>query len=199
MSISNIIDDLRNGGIIPNNRPTNLSFGTKEQCKASFIEIFQAVDKTVTKFVYHKEYDQIIDWLTDNKGKGLALMGSVGVGKSVIIRSVIPVYMRAQYNKNVRVFGLTDFLTMDGKDFRSYLRRSIIAIDELGREPLMSDYGVKFEAVPVLVESCEVESKLLFISSNARKEDICRRYGLHTFDRIQKLCRIITITGKSNR
>ena len=198
MSIKAIIQDLKEREIIPVKEPVQMSFGTKEQCKVSFIEIFSTVDETIEKFVYYKGYDEIVDWLTDNKGKGLALFGSVGTGKSVFLRSVLPVFM-TQYAKFVRIIGLTDFMLMDGDDFRTYLKWGIIAIDEVGREPMACDYGKKFEAVPILIESCEINSKLLFLTSNATREEIVRRYGNHTMDRINKLCRIITITGKSNR
>lgn len=193
MKLDTIIDGLMNEGIIPNKAQTSLSFGTKDECKKHFETIFKAVDRTVKEFVYYKEYDQIIDWMADNKGKGLALFGSVGTGKSVFIRSVLPVLFRIQYNKNLKVIGLTDFITMCPEDFRHYLDRTMIGIDELGREPLATEWGVKFEAVPIIIEGCEGESKLLFITSNATRSDIVKRYGAHTMDRINKLCKIITI------
>jgi len=199
MSIESIITTLKNEGIIPEKQRRRLSFGTKEQCKESFIEIFKAVDPTIKKFIYYPEYDQVIDWLSDNKGKGLALFGTVGTGKSVILRSILPVYMRGQYNKNLRVIGLPEFMSIHPEDFRNYLERSMIAIDELGREPLATDYGVKYEAAPVLIESCEIQSKLLFLTSNATRSDIISRYGSHTLDRITKLCKIVTIKQESLR
>lgn len=199
MSISNVIKDLKEKGIIPERKPQMTSFGTFQECQQSFKQIFKMVDPTVEEFEYYQEYDQIVEWLSDNKGKGLYLTGSVGTGKSVIMRLVLPVYFRIQYNKNMRVIGLPDFITMDPEDMRDYLNRSIIAIDEFGREPLATDYGKKYEAAPVLIESCEVETKLLFVTTNAKRADIVRRYGEHTMDRIEKLCRIVSISQKSKR
>ena len=40
------------------------------------------------------EYDQIVNWLTDNQGKGLVLIGPPGVGKSEICMKVIPLIFR---------------------------------------------------------------------------------------------------------
>ena len=33
---------------------------------------------------WNADYEKIVQWLTDNKGKGLMLVGSCGVGKSLI-------------------------------------------------------------------------------------------------------------------
>ena len=49
------------------------------------------------------EYDQIVNWLTDNQGKGLVLIGPPGVGKSEICMKVIPLIFRMALHK---VFGV---------------------------------------------------------------------------------------------
>ena len=45
------------------------------------------------------EYDQIVNWLTDNQGKGLVLIGPPGVGKSEICMKVIPLIFRMALHK----------------------------------------------------------------------------------------------------
>ena len=45
------------------------------------------------------EYDQKVNWLTDNQGKGLVLIGPPGVGKSEICMKVIPLIFRMALHK----------------------------------------------------------------------------------------------------
>ena len=45
------------------------------------------------------EYDQIVNWLADNQGKGLVLIGPPGVGKSEICMKVIPLIFRMALHK----------------------------------------------------------------------------------------------------
>ena len=45
------------------------------------------------------EYDQIVNWLTDNQGKGLVLIGPPGIGKSEISMKVIPLIFRMALHK----------------------------------------------------------------------------------------------------
>ena len=39
------------------------------------------------------DYDEIADWLSDNKGRGLLLVGISGLGKSVICQKILPVLL----------------------------------------------------------------------------------------------------------
>jgi DNA replication protein DnaC len=199
MDYKKLITALREKNIIPDREVVKRSFGTRDECRDMFTGIFQAADPTVKDFKYYKAYDEVIDWMVDTEGKGLALFGSVGTGKSVILRFVIPAIFAGKENKILKVVGLPDFMEMDGAKLTECLNRYAVLIDEMGREPLAVDYGKKYEAVPVLIENCEIYNKLLFITSNATEQQIVARYGLHTFDRIRKLCKIVIITNKSSR
>ena len=71
--IVSIIKDLNKVGVNPvkSNNALKWCKGNREACKNLFIEIFKAVDNTISDFQYLEEYDEIVDWMTDTKGKGL--------------------------------------------------------------------------------------------------------------------------------
>ena len=72
----------------------SFSWGGKDTCRQIFREIFTFVDQTIAEFEFIPEYEEIINWMCDTKGKGLLLMGSCGRGKSIIINGLIPILMK---------------------------------------------------------------------------------------------------------
>jgi len=196
--ITDTLAQLHQIAVVPNREGTSFA-GKFGNCKESFEAIFKTYDKP-SNFVHYEFYDEVIDWLTDNKGRGLALFGSVGTGKSVILRGVLPVYFRHYLQKHLRVLGPIDFATMDPReDITPLFKRWAVAIDEFGREPLFNNFGERYELAPLLIEQCEIHSKLLFLTSNMNEKQIIERYGIHTWDRIKKQCRVVVAQGKSSR
>ena len=58
-----------------------------------------------------KEYDEVADWLSDNKGKGLFLIGPVGVGKTEICMKVIPIIFLRLFKLTISRMSSTDIVT----------------------------------------------------------------------------------------
>ena len=54
------------------------SFGSFDECKKLFKEAFMLVDKTIAEYKHLDEYNHVISWLSDTKGKGLFLIGNCG-------------------------------------------------------------------------------------------------------------------------
>jgi DNA replication protein DnaC len=76
--------------------------GTREELKEDFVKAFKHYDKTIVEYKHLSAYDEIIDWMVDTKGKGLILMGECGLGKSTILKSVIPAIFNTIKNKVLR-------------------------------------------------------------------------------------------------
>ena len=93
------IGDIIRNNNFPVRECKKYSFGYRKTCKNLFIEVFMEVDKTVKEFEWITEYDQIIEWMTDTKGKGLALFGSIGRGKTVINSFIWPVLFQKHFRK----------------------------------------------------------------------------------------------------
>ena len=45
------------------------SFGTYDECMKLFKEAFMLVDRTITEYKHLPEYDEVVSWLADTKGK----------------------------------------------------------------------------------------------------------------------------------
>ena len=187
-TIAEIVHDMN----FPIKEFDNYSFGDKEYCKDLFEETFFEVDNTIRTFEYIKEYDQIIEWMTDTKRKGLALFGSVGKGKTIINSFVIPVMFYTKFNKILRP-------QEANKLTKESLNKWALIIDDIGIEYIINDFGTKIDMVAEAINHAEHHSKLLFLTSNLTKDELINKYGLRIFDRIKRLCKIIIFTGKSLR
>ena len=166
--------------------------GTKEELKEMFIKAFKHYDRTIDVYKHLDSYDDIIDWLSDTKGRGLMLMGECGLGKSTILNYVIPAIFRTKTNKM-----LTSVPAKELKE-RERSNASFIIIDDLGTESIKNDYGTKIDAVADAISYAEDSSKTLLITTNLDAEDLTKRYDERTLDRLRK-CKVVVIKGKSFR
>jgi len=166
--------------------------GTKEELKEMFIKAFKHYDQTVDVYKHLPEYDDVIDWLVDTKGRGLMLMGECGLGKSTILNYVIPAIFRTKTKKSL--------VSISAKELKEVVKSnaSFIIIDDLGTESIKNDYGTKIDAVADAISYAEDSSKTLLITTNLDAEDLTKRYDERTLDRLRK-CKVVVINGKSFR
>lgn len=196
MEISQVFEQLRSVHRVDVQRvPQRISFGNSEQCLRLFQEAFTTSDKSIQKYEHLDEYNHIVDWMVDNRGKGLFLQGDVGRGKSVIITGIIPVLMYATFSKV-----LTPYPAEVIPDrYKQLISAWAVCIDDLGTEPKVNDFGERYEGFPHIANAAEARLKLMFITTNLTSEQLLERYGERTVDRIRRLCRIVKFNGKSFR
>jgi DNA replication protein DnaC len=186
-------------------KETYMSFGQPDILRKAFKDCFIKYDKTIKLFTWLPEYDQVIDWLADNKGKGLFLCGSYGRGKSNIINAVIrPLFQildrRSIPGCHASLLPIEKSYGIYGKyTYENLLNKKIIYIDELGTEKMVTDYGEKYEAFIEILNNAEQNLNILIISSNLTADLFLARYGDRSLDRIERLCRIIKFEGDSLR
>ena len=166
--------------------------GTKEELKDMFVKAFKHYDLTIDTYNHLPAYDEIIDWMVDNKGRGLMLMGECGLGKSTILNYVIPAIFRTKTNKVLKSIAAKDLVAIE-KNIATF-----IIIDDLGTESLKNDYGTKIDAVSDAISYAEDSSKTLLITTNLDAEDLKNRYDERTLDRLRK-CKVVVIKGNSFR
>lgn len=166
--------------------------GTKEELKEMFVKAFKHYDRTIDVYEHLDSYDDIIDWLSDTKGRGLMLMGDCGLGKSTILNFVIPAIFRTKTNKLLTSTPAKEL----GEIERS--SASFIIIDDLGTESIKNDYGTKIDAVGDAISYAEDSSKTLLITTNLKPNRLKERYDDRTLDRLRK-CKVVVIKGKSFR
>lgn len=174
---------------------SGFSFGTKEECTVLFQEAFKAVDLSVRDYKHLPEYDQVIDWMTDTKDKGLWMMGDCGRGKSVILTGVLPILMLAKRNKVLTTYPAEHIPILEN----TILKKWAIALDDIGTETQVNDYGEKHEGFNAIMNEAERRMAPVFGTTNLNPNELLERYGERTMERIYRLCRIIKFEGPSLR
>ena len=182
-------------------RAKRYSFGSREECEKIFYQAFSYIDKSVIEIQHLSEYSEVIDWMTDTKGKGLLLTGDCGRGKTTIAYGVIPLIF--QYFKSVTLY------PVQAQDIHRKIEKLIpeedmfsrygYVIDDVGTESIATDFGNRYEPVMRLINEAEAKLMLLVITTNLSPEELLRRYDVRTMDRIARLCKTIKFKGKSLR
>ena len=145
------------------------------------------------------EYDDVADWLRDNKGKGLLLMGACGRGKTLLCAHVIPTIINIRCGKNVRCFKPTELNRfLENKPIA--LSRVPACIDDVGTESIKSNnYGESRCVFSEIVDDAERTGRLLLITTNLLPDEIRERYGERTLDRLKAITRLVICSGESMR
>jgi DNA replication protein DnaC len=147
------------------------------------------------KFVWQSDYEMIVDWLTDNKGKGLFLYGNVGTGKTFITKYVIPGIM-LKYKRLV----ISTFDMIEANANLDYvLSKKLIALDDIGTEDVSVKYGEKRSVVYEILDAAEKYGKLLLITSNLSTKELVSKYGSRGVDRLVEITTPIEFKGESFR
>lgn len=158
------------------------------------------IKKLGDKTVWLSEFDEIADWFTDNKRKGLLLIGGQGVGKTFICKEVVvPIIMSREYGIWKNVISVDPFNIGEHHEEISAKGRCPVFFDDIGMETPFVEYGNTIDPFPELVYRAEAEGKLLILTTNKTWEEIEERYKARVTDRLRKLCRIIEFKAESFR
>ena len=187
-----IEDTFKNADFLQPKVYNKYKLGTREEIKEMFIKAFKYYDRTIEVYNHLSDYDEVIDWMVDTKGRGLILMGECGLGKSTILNYVIPAIFRTKTNKVLRSIPAKELGAIE----RS--KSPFIIIDDLGTESIKNDYGTKIDAVADAISYAEDSSKTLLMTTNLKPKELKERYDDRTLDRLRK-CKVVIIKGKSFR
>jgi len=141
------------------------------------------------------QYDEIVDWLKDNKGKGLLVMGSAGVGKSLLCRDIIPAIINEETERECSVVSAYQLSTIADRSFH----RGVLMIDDVGVENDFSQFGMKRNIFCEIVDEFERYNGVLIITTNLTPSELEERYGERTIDRLKAICRFVVIESESFR
>ena len=140
-------------------------------------------------------YDNIVEWLSGNDGRGLLCYGSCGLGKSVICGKIIPVLLNHYHHKVVSIYEADSM----NSHIDSVKEKHILYIDDIGTEGESVKYGERRMAFPEIVDAAEKKGKLLICSTNLALADLKAKYGERTTDRLTAITRQVLFTGNSFR
>lgn len=147
--------------------------------------------------VWQPEYEEVAEWLTDNKGRGLWLCGECGRGKTLIGAKILPVLFNF-YHFPRKIITLYDAKDMNNV-YNDIVKKHIIYIDDVGKESVEVNYGNRNLRFPDIVDEAEKKGKLLMFSTNLSQEKMVEKYGVRTVDRLRAITKKIVFRGKSLR
>lgn len=142
-----------------------------------------------------RNYRPIVDWMTDNKGKGLLMFGGCGLGKSVIGMYILPLLIKDVHKKVVNIFSAQEL----NQKIDEILKLHIIYIDDIGTEDNLNSYGNKRMPFAELCDAAEKKGKLLIITTNLSIDELTQRYGDRVVDRLIATTKAVPFTGDSLR
>ncbi|OQC45635.1 MAG: hypothetical protein BWX59_01080 [Bacteroidetes bacterium ADurb.Bin028] len=167
-------------------------------------QCFLQYDSSITEanFVFLPEYKKLREYLKDTQGKGLLLLGGPGVGKSIILKKIIPTVYAL---RNLEVFPVSCYdlhKIINPKEsnetvFDRVSQRRYILLDEIGVEINVNIYGEKFNPVEWLINASEDNNKALFATTNLNDDMLYAMYGKRAFDRLIKKVSKIEFVNKS--
>lgn len=149
----------------------------------------------ITKFQPKKEYEEIYSWLEDNKGRGLLLVGTCGLGKSLFSQIVIPYLLLKECRLQVNVVKAVDLQ----ENFQALKNRKILSIDDIGIEPLLNEYGQKRDCFCELMDKSDTNGTLIIATTNLNSKQLEERYGERTLDRLRGNMKVVVLKGNSMR
>jgi DNA replication protein DnaC len=145
-------------------------------------------------------YDEVAEWLTDNKGRGLLCFGTSGLGKSTICRDILPVLLGKSNVVSVTAIEM-------GQRIDELLKARCIIIDGLGKEAVQET--VNFRRRTPFYELCDAAVSgglLLIITTNLAttnvpdnplySDSIEHRYGPDVLSRLRAATKAVIFKGK---
>lgn len=142
-----------------------------------------------------RNYRPIVDWMTDNKGKGLLMFGGCGLGKSVIGMYILPLLIKDVHKKVVNIFSAQEL----NQKIDEILKLHIIYIDDIGTEDNLNSYGNKRMPFAELCDAAEKKGNLLILTTNLSIDELTQRYGDRVVDRLIATTKAVPFTGDSLR
>lgn len=142
-----------------------------------------------------RNYRPIVDWMTDNEGRGLLLTGGCGLGKSLIGMRILPLLINDTCRKIVSIYKAQDINTKPD----DVISKHIIYIDDIGTESASNIYGNKRVPFCELCDAVEQNGKLLMCSTNLTIDELKEKYGERTVDRLRATTKCVPFYGDSLR
>jgi DNA replication protein DnaC len=131
--------------------------------------------------------------------KGIIIFGTIGTGKTLIVRSFVEL-IQAASNKMFTILhskALASYLREKGED---YLNLRPLFIDDIGKESkIVNDFGTIKNPIPDLFSIRYDFGGWTFGTCNYNLEDLEGFYGLTIIDRFKEMFNFLIMEGESRR
>jgi len=193
-NLDQIINEMKERGMKVPVLPILISIPNGNDVLKQYYKYF--IEARGETFIYRSEYLEVGKWLENSQHKGLFLYGNVGNGKSQIARLVIPAILLNYYHTIVSVYDATEL----NKKPDEIISKHVLCIDDIGAEANECViYGQRRQPMAELLDSAEKNGKLILVTSNLNKDELLRKYGERTFDRIISMTERIVFNGNTFR
>jgi DNA replication protein DnaC len=192
-SFENILEEMKAHGMKLPVSQVNFSIKNPKEIFIKCYEFF--LSKQMQSFEYQNEYNQVVEWLEDNKGRGLFLHGDCGKGKTFTATYVIPAILLKYCDKVVYHYTAQQM----NENIDEILKKKIICLDDVGTEDISNKFGNKRMAFSEIMDAVEQQGKLVIITTNLNADQIRNKYGDRILDRIIATTKRIKFTGNSLR
>lgn len=142
-----------------------------------------------------KGYDEIVDWLEDNRGKGLLCMGSCGRGKTLICSKIIPIVLYKHFGFVFARYSMQDL----ANNLDEALDKKLLVIDDVGTENMSVKYGERRQPFAEIVDNAEKNATTMIVTTNLTAEELQEKYGVRVLDRLKEVTRLVMLEGESMR
>ena len=152
---------------------------------------FRLDDATVSKV------ERVVKWMYDSKKRGLLLCGTLGNGKTTMLRAI-----KRFFNFNISYFEAQGIYNKfkQPQEFPYIGQKDILLIDDLGVEPQSyNDFGeIRYPLAELLMLRYK-QNRPTIIATNCTFEQIGEIYGDRLQDRMKEMYAVITYKEPSYR
>lgn len=151
---------------------------------------------------WQPEYDEVAEWLEDNKCRGLLCAGDCGRGKTLLCQKIMPTIFKCYLDKELLVYDandINDAYKDDSKKSDLIDSRKFLMIDDFGLEGEAVIYGEHKIVFNDIIDKAEKQGRLLILTTNLMPDEIEMKYGRRTIDRLKAITKPVIFKGDSLR
>lgn len=138
----------------------------------------------------------IMTWLFERRERGLILSGTVGNGKTTMLRSLAGVLPGAAYFTSLQIYEMM----VKNEEFQYADQFSVLVIDDLGVEPsVWCNYGENRHPLAELLYRRYDRNATTIFATNLGYPELEERYGERVTDRLKEMFVCLEYLGESYR